>query len=240
MAESFGGIMNDVVTEGGRRDLVMLGGSDDDRDALGVLLRPFGYCVRWVEDLRALRRFPEQRLPGLLLLNTRAGVDPYALCREIKTDVRLGGIPLLLAFGSRHEVDVERVFTSGCGDYLVRPYRGAETAARVISQIRLFNLEKDLVERSQELRRLSSVDTLTGLYNRRRFIEQIGQCLSRVDRYGGNCSLLVLDLDHFKRVNAVHGYDVGDEVLTEVARRIRNTLRESDLAARWAGEEFIR
>ncbi|MEW8014460.1 MAG: diguanylate cyclase [Candidatus Sedimenticola endophacoides] len=145
----------------------------------------------------------------------------------------------MLAFGSRHEVDVERVFTSGCGDYLVRPYRGAETAARVISQIRLFNLEKDLVERSQELRRLSSVDTLTGLYNRRRFIEQIGQCLSRVDRYGGNCSLLVLDLDHFKRVNAVHGYDVGDEVLTEVARRIRNTLRESDLAARWAGEEFI-
>lgn len=134
---------------------------------------------------------------------------------------------------------MERVFTSGCGDYLVRPYRGAETAARVISQIRLFNLEKDLVERSQELRRLSSVDTLTGLYNRRRFIEQIGQCLSRVDRYGGNCSLLVLDLDHFKRVNAVHGYDVGDEVLTEVARRIRNTLRESDLAARWAGEEFI-
>lgn len=49
----------------------------------------------------------------------------------------------------------------------------------------------------------------------------------------------MLDLDHFKRVNAVHGYDVGDEVLTEVARRIRNTLRESDLAARWAGEEFI-
>lgn len=89
-----------------------------------------------------------------------------------------------------------------------------------------------------ELQRLATTDALTGLTNRRAFFEQGRQMLELTRRYGHACSLLMIDIDHFKAVNDRHGHHAGDQVLRTLADRLRDVLRQADLVARLGGEEF--
>jgi diguanylate cyclase (GGDEF)-like protein/PAS domain S-box-containing protein len=89
-----------------------------------------------------------------------------------------------------------------------------------------------------ELQRQASVDYLTGAYNRRKFMELLdGEC-ARARRYDRRLAMIMFDIDHFKLVNDTHGHDIGDQVLREVVRRALGCLRQSDVLARWGGEEF--
>ena len=90
----------------------------------------------------------------------------------------------------------------------------------------------------QELERLSQYDELTGLFNRRHFISLARHELSRSTRYGGKLSLLMLDVDFFKRVNDEHGHRAGDQVLAAISLEIQQALRETDIPGRLGGEEF--
>nr|WP_282571224.1 GGDEF domain-containing protein [Methylonatrum kenyense] len=82
-------------------------------------------------------------------------------------------------------------------------------------------------------------DALTGLANRRAMHCELGGAHSRSLRHGDGYALLMADLDHFKQVNDVHGHDVGDQVLKELARRLKMAVRAEDHVARWGGEEFL-
>ena len=101
------------------------------------------------------------------------------------------------------------------------------------------NLEEMVEQRTEILKWLSITDPLTGLYNRRYFIEQIELEFKRSKRYNRDLSLLMLDIDHFKAVNDNYGHQVGDIVLRKVSSIIINQLRDSDLAFRYGGEEFM-
>jgi diguanylate cyclase (GGDEF)-like protein len=95
-----------------------------------------------------------------------------------------------------------------------------------------------LEEKTQELARMASTDPLTGLLNRRSFSDQALCALREMKRSGGQCSLVLLDIDHFKVINDQYGHGTGDEILQTVAERIKSQLREVDLLGRWGGEEF--
>ena len=90
-----------------------------------------------------------------------------------------------------------------------------------------------------QLEELSHTDALTGIRNRRFFMEAIPAHIARIIRHNAEAFILMMDLDEFKKTNDIHGHQVGDEVLKEVARRITATVRGYDLAARYGGEEFI-
>lgn len=99
----------------------------------------------------------------------------------------------------------------------------------------------DVTERKRMIEgmcRLARTDSMTGMWNRGYFMELAGRELSRARRSGGELSLLMLDVDHFKAINDTHGHDVGDVALMELARVIGETVREVDVAARLGGEEF--
>lgn len=96
-----------------------------------------------------------------------------------------------------------------------------------------------ITERIEELERLSFLDNLTQLANRR-FVEmELDSRISELNRYGVPFGVIFMDIDHFKRVNDTYGHDVGDRVLQAVARTFLNTARPSDMMGRWGGEEFI-
>ncbi|MDH7553751.1 MAG: GGDEF domain-containing protein [Spirochaetota bacterium] len=101
------------------------------------------------------------------------------------------------------------------------------------------NLEEMVEQRTEILKWLSITDPLTGLYNRRYFIEQIELEFKRSKRYNRDLSLLMLDIDHFKSVNDNYGHQVGDIVLRKISSIIISQLRDSDLAFRYGGEEFM-
>jgi diguanylate cyclase (GGDEF)-like protein len=90
-----------------------------------------------------------------------------------------------------------------------------------------------------ELDQLASTDKLTGAWNRRRFEETVETEMDRLRRYGQRLSLMLLDVDHFKKINDHHGHPVGDQVLIVLSSTIRSSLRASDSLTRWGGEEFV-
>jgi len=89
-----------------------------------------------------------------------------------------------------------------------------------------------------ELIRLANTDQLTGLANRRAFFARVEDEIKRTRRTSAEFSILLLDIDHFKRINDAHGHDVGDAVIFEIGRIISASLRETDMAARIGGEEY--
>lgn len=100
-------------------------------------------------------------------------------------------------------------------------------------------LAADLEAANTELRRLATTDPLTGVWNRRHFQEVAQRAIAESRRYGTTLSVLVIDLDHFKRVNDSFGHQVGDDTLVAVSERLMRELREVDVLSRWGGEEFL-
>ncbi|RRJ85285.1 sensor domain-containing diguanylate cyclase [Aestuariirhabdus litorea] len=94
-------------------------------------------------------------------------------------------------------------------------------------------------ELEKELERLATTDSLTGLWNRRRFEQELRKELHYSQRYGGGFTFVIFDIDHFKQVNDSFGHDVGDEVIQRVADCASNMLRAVDSIGRWGGEEFV-
>jgi two-component system cell cycle response regulator len=91
----------------------------------------------------------------------------------------------------------------------------------------------------EETQRQASIDLLTGLMNRRAFLPAVRAEVARGQRYGQELSVLLLDIDHFKMINDRFGHAAGDQVLSAVGRTLQSTLRNTDFAARWGGEEFV-
>ncbi len=120
-----------------------------------------------------------------------------------------------------------------------------EISARVMdyeNEVALYSAFKDITaqkKHEQDLFEKAVLDPLTGCYNRRQFQELAMKEIRRAWRYDTQFSLLMMDIDHFKRVNDTHGHAFGDEVLKAMARTCKQTLRESDIFARFGGEEFI-
>jgi two-component system cell cycle response regulator len=127
----------------------------------------------------------------------------------------------------------------GINDILTRPVDPEELAARVktlVRQKRYTDLLRHTLDNSLEL---AVTDTLTGLHNRRFMTSQAGALVQRASEGGEPVSALLVDIDHFKRINDTFGHDVGDEVLKEFALRLATNVRGVDLACRYGGEEFV-
>lgn len=103
----------------------------------------------------------------------------------------------------------------------------------------IWSMVTNLKKTKAELEFQASHDALTSLYNRRHITEHLHQGISQAQRYHHPYTVVMIDLDHFKNVNDTHGHAVGDLVLTQMAKVLKNSVRESDIAGRWGGEEFI-
>lgn len=131
-------------------------------------------------------------------------------------------------------IEHERRMDSGTRHYDMRIFRTGPAAISVEFA--------DITERlrmQDELRQFSERDPLTSLYNRRKLYLLLAGELKRSRRHGHPLSLMLLDIDHFKRINDTFGHDIGDLVLTQVAEQISAMLRSSDILARYGGEEFV-
>lgn len=94
-------------------------------------------------------------------------------------------------------------------------------------------------EMEDQLKLLSQTDQLTQIFNRVKFHDSLAQEINRAKRYETDLALIMFDIDHFKRVNDTYGHDVGDDVLVDLSKRVKTCIRETDIFARWGGEEFM-
>ena len=134
--------------------------------------------------------------------------------------------------------DVVLGIEAGADDYLIKPCNPLELDVRVRAGWRVLDLQKRLLAVTERLRREATHDALTGLMNRRAISDVLENQMARVER-GGQLAVVMVDLDHFKRINDTHGHLVGDVVLKESSNRIKKTLRQYDHASRYGGEEYL-
>ena len=127
----------------------------------------------------------------------------------------------------------------GANDYVSKPVVEEEFVARVGNLISSKQLFDQVQQQRRELRERSIRDALTGLYNRHYLSEVSSQLFAHADRQQRPLSVMMVDLDHFKKINDTYGHDVGDKVLASVGQLLAQDCRQGDVAARFGGEEFV-
>jgi len=207
---------------------------------LKQLVTAAGYGVRTAasgaEALSALESSPASIVVTDLEL---PGMDGFDLCRRIREQARTGYVYIILLTVRDEEKDILVGLDAGADDYLSKRMSAAQFVARLRIAKRVLALEYSLKSALEKKHQLAMTDSLTGAYNRRYFTRHLGRELKRAQRFGGDVSLLMLDIDHFKQVNDTHGHLVGDAVLRKMSRLISRSLsRTTDWCARLGGEEF--
>ncbi|MBT0664107.1 PleD family two-component system response regulator [Geobacter pelophilus] len=173
-------------------------------------------------------------LPDLILLDIMMpDMDGYEVCRKFKADPLLKDIPIIFITAMSQQEDESSGLELGAVDYITKPFNPSIVRLRVRNQLEL-KRQRDL------LGRLSCMDGLTGLHNRRGFDEFIDREWRRAIRNRSPMSIIMIDIDHFKDYNDAYGHLAGDDCLKRVAYLLEASLeRPADFIARYGGEEFI-
>lgn len=185
-----------------------------------------------VNGRSALEKVEREAIDLILLDVVMPDMDGYEVCRRLKADHRFRDIPVIFVTGRDSGEDEELGLSLGAIDYITKPFRSSVVRIRVQNHLNLRRLQ-------QTLERLATTDPLTGVGNRRHFLDHIRREQQRCEQNGATFTLIMLDLDHFKRINDGFGHDVGDTALMEIAHYCRTDLRPADLLCRYGGEEFV-
>jgi len=203
------------------------------REALGLLLRDAGYRVELACDgADALDRV-EIETPDLVISDVKMpGIDGFQLAQRLSSSHRDDHVPLILvsAFGEPrrrvHGMDV------GADDYLVKPIDIDDLLARIRVQLRTANRQRELARRAR-------VDELTQVLNRRGIMKVLAEEMTWAEQSGTPLSVVLVDVNDFKRINDCYGHAVGDVVLRRVAQALVAQVRDSDQVGRLGGDEFL-
>ncbi len=165
--------------------------------------------------------------------------DALRLCSQLRSLERTRSLPLLAVAEPNNDQRLVRGLEIGVNDYLIRPIDKNEMLARVRTQIKRKRYTERLRDNAQLTVELAITDPLTGLHNRRYMETHLATLVEQAANRGKPLAVLVLDIDYFKAVNDTYGHDAGDDVLREFALRLRNSIRNINLACRYGGEEFV-
>ncbi len=201
---------------------------------LGQALKPDHTISFATNGEQALRIARSENPPDLILLDIMMpGLDGYEVCRRLKADKKTLNIPVIFITAMSEEEDETRGLEIGAVDYITKPFSKAIVKARVRTHLEL-KRHQDMLEN------LSSLDGLTGIPNRRRFDELFDIEWRLGIREGTSLSLIMIDIDYFKRFNDEYLHVAGDDCLRKVAKTLADSVRRpADFVARYGGEEFV-
>lgn len=216
---------------------------DDDELVLArlqELVAAAGYRVRTAANgLEALNSLEQSAASIVVTDLNMPGMGGLDLCRGIRERAWPGYVYIVLLTVREEERDILAGLDAGADDYVSKRTSAAQFTARLRVAKRVLALEYSLKSALEKKRQLAMTDALTGAYNRRYFVRHLSREMKRSQRFGGDVSLLLLDIDHFKRVNDTYGHVVGDVVLRKLTGQIAKCLqRATDWCARLGGEEF--
>lgn len=205
-------------------------------------LGPMAHRIYEAETLRQGLRILSREKVDLIIYNDPAfprspqtGLSLLSSFAEQKT---VQEIPLLLIGPLLAPALKRKVLDSGAWDYIARPYRIEDLILRAEVLLRIKATQDKLKQRIRQLERLSIIDPLTGLYNRKYLKEFLQREIRRAERQGGQIFCMMMDVDNFKKINDDSGHLKGDRVLQEIGATLRDLLRGYDFAARYGGDEF--
>jgi diguanylate cyclase (GGDEF)-like protein len=218
---------------------------DDDpeaRDYLVAVVQEAGYLTAIASSgEEALQLLDREFCPIVISDRNMPGMDGLTLCRRARKKTYPGYLYIFLLTAHNSREDIIAGLQAGADDYLGKKNISApELVARLGNARRIVSLEQALRRAVEQKRQMANTDVLTGAYSRRYLERQLSLELERARRFGHPLSVLLIDIDHFKRINDRYGHAIGDEVLRSVCRRMRELLpRACDWIGRYGGEEFL-
>ena len=205
------------------------------------------YDVYFAKNGRDGIKVVQREMPDLILLDIMMPeMDGYQVCTQLKADPLTASIPVIFITAMGSEEDETKGLDYGAIDYLTKPISPPIVRARVRNHLELKRsrdtleaLGRELVDKNLELKKLAREDGLTGLANRRHFNEILEAEIKRAYRTRQFLSLILCDVDYFKRFNDFYGHVAGDKCLQVIGATLLSTfMRAGDLPARYGGEEF--
>jgi len=176
----------------------------------------------------------------LMIVNVQAkSFDGLRFAAQVRSDEATRNLPILAIADPDDRQKMVKALDIGLNDILPRPIDPQELSARVRTQIKRKRYTDFLRNNLDHSLELAVTDQLTGLHNRRYMTGQLQALVTRAGMGGEPVSALLIDIDHFKKINDSFGHDVGDEVLREFALRVASNVRAIDLPCRYGGEEFV-
>jgi len=239
----------------------------ENLELVGEQLQKHGFAADFAksgeEAVSKVRMAP----PDLVLLDVvMPGADGIKVCGRIKEVAGEEFVPVILLSAKSDYETIMEGFESGADDYITRPFRAGQLVARINVMLRYKAVQDELRRQNAalrqtnlrlndaleservlrrtlgqinlELNKMAITDHLTHLYNRRFFFDRLDEEFQRAARHGTSVACLMLDIDHFKKVNDSYGHQCGDEVLERLAKVLQENCRVIDLLARYGGEEF--
>jgi diguanylate cyclase (GGDEF)-like protein len=182
----------------------------------------------------------QERPSDLLILDwVMPGINGMELCRRVRERQSASYQYILIVTANDDRQDVVRWLEAGADDYLTKPFDKGELRARLRAGTRILTLQEDLIRAREDLRFQPTHDVLTGIWNRRAVLDLLHREIERAARFYSSTGVLMIDLDHFKKINDTYGHLTGDAVLKETAQRIASVVRSYDFVGRYGGEEFL-
>jgi len=215
---------------------------DDDQRSAGRLLEwmsPLHEPMAVQTPQAALSLLAEKEFDLLVVSLALTDADALRLCSQVRSIDRTRHLPIILLVEPGDEPRLLRALDMGVNDYVMRPIDRNEILARVRTQVKRKRYSDHLRNRLEESIEAAMIDPLTGLHNRRYMESHLATLVADALHTSRSLSVLLADIDHFKRVNDTYGHDVGDAVLKEFSTRFRRNTRGIDLACRFGGEEFL-
>jgi len=231
-----GGVASRLGGSGGRVVIV----DDNDRQAMRVMAELAVEHRPVVEPTLERAALAVRGPVDLVIVNAAAkSFDGLRFAASLRSDEATRNLPILAIYDPDDRTRGVKALEIGVNDLLARPIDPQELSARARTQIkrkRYTDLLRNNLDNSLEL---AVTDPLTGLHNRRYMFGQLQALAERAVKGGAPVAALLLDIDHFKKINDSFGHDVGDEVLREFAVRLASNVRAIDLPCRYGGEEFV-
>ncbi|MDX2367710.1 MAG: diguanylate cyclase [Colwellia sp.] len=171
--------------------------------------------------------------PDVILLDIEMpGMNGYDTCEALKKDNTTENIPVIFVTGRQGNEDEEKGLSLGAVDYITKPIHPAIVLARTKTQV-IIKQQRDA------LQQIALHDQLTGLYNRHYLLDIADKKIANSLRHKYDLSVLMIDIDHFKKINDTHGHPIGDDVIKHVADILKSQNRTEDVVTRFGGEEFV-
>jgi len=207
---------------------------------LGSILKAENYKIAVATNGLAAISVTNDINPDLILLDVMMPeLDGFETCKKLKTLPKTKDIPVIFLTAKVENEDIINGFKIGAVDYITKPFNTYELKARVKTHLEL-KKSKDLLQQKNEiLEKLSITDGLTGLFNHRYITDTLSRLIEENKRYKQPLSIAMFDIDNFKKINDEQGHLFGDDVLVKIASLIDNSLRKTDIAGRYGGEEFM-
>ncbi len=205
------------------------------------------------DGAEALKLALEHR-PQVLITDWRmpvlSGID---LCKILRKTSVTQHMYIIMLTSNESDDELVQAFDAGADDYIIKPFTPKVLQARIASGERLIRSQQTisndrevirryatkLASTNRKLQNMAMTDFLTGLPNRRSALQRMENLVAEVQRYGEPLSCLMIDIDHFKKINDTYGHDCGDTVLRQLTRVLEEKARSYDMVSRWGGEEFL-